>query len=396
MSTVLGRRPRHTTDFLRDGSSTDKPSGAREVDGNPWRVWMGMRNIESTSALTEPVSQGVLTIGNFDGIHRGHQLILNEVVRRARAMGGTSVVMSFDPPPGRVLGRQLAPQVMTMPDRARLAGALGVDVFITQPFTLELAHMMPLEFVEEILEAYIRPKVILVGYDFCFGRERQGDVHFLRAYYTPKGVEVLQLGPFALSMGALSTGAGSVEASIDGGSSGAQTGGSPGEIVSSSAIRRLVQAGDVERAAIMLGRPHLLSGRVVHGEARGRTIGFPTANLESETELLPANGVYATWLWVDGIRWPSVTNVGMRPTFEGQKLTIEAHLLDFSGDLYGKLVRLELVSRLRVEQKFAGLDSLKAQIARDVAEARLRVGNGSAGAVVSAFSPQASRESSAE
>lgn len=353
-----------------------------------------MRNIESTSALTEPVSNGVLTIGNFDGIHRGHQLILSEVVRRARSIGGTAVVMSFDPPPGRVLGRQLAPQVMTMPDRARLAGALGVDIFITQPFTLELAHMTPLEFVEGILEAYIRPKVILVGYDFCFGRERQGDVHFLRAYYTPRGVEVLQLGPFALS-----TGAGSVETSTGAGTAGAQAG--AGEIVSSSAIRRLVQAGDVERAAIMLGRPHLLSGRVVHGEARGRTIGFPTANIESETELLPAIGVYATWLWVDGVRWPSVTNVGMRPTFagntlEGQKLTIEAHVIDFSGDLYEKQVRLELVSRLRGEQKFAGLDALKAQIARDVAEARLRVGSGSEGPVAGDASTQVTAESSAK
>lgn len=310
-----------------------------------------MRHIQGIQSLSTPIEGAVLTLGNFDGVHLGHQLIVREVQALAQKRQGTSVVLTFDPPPGHVLGRSTSPQVATLRERARWMAELGVQLFVLETFTPALAAMTAEQFVEQLLETYIRPRAIFIGYDFCFGRERRGDVHFLRHYYEPRGVEVYQLGPLTLG--------------LPGGGE---------EIISSSNIRRLVGEGQVERAAAMLGRPHELHGVVVHGDARGRTLGFPTANIASETELLPAHGVYAGWLRVDGQRHAAVTNIGKRPTVSGTTVTVEAHVLDFQGDLYDRPVTLELVGRLRGEQKFTGLDALKAQIALDVLKARERLG----------------------
>lgn len=310
-----------------------------------------MRHIQGIQSLSSPIEGAVLTLGNFDGVHLGHQMIVREVQALARQRHGTSVVLTFDPPPGRVLGKATSPQIATLSDRARWMAGLGIELFVLETFTPALAAMTAEQFVEQLLETYIRPKAIFIGYDFCFGRERRGDVHFLRSYYEPRGVDVYQLGPLTLG--------------LPGGGE---------EIISSSNIRRLVLEGHVERAAAMLGRPHELHGSVVHGDARGRTLGFPTANIVPETELLPAHGVYAGFLRVGDARLPAVTNIGNRPTFSGATVTVESHVLDFQGDLYHQPVVLELVSRLRGEQKFSGLDALKAQIAQDVLQARRRLG----------------------
>lgn len=307
-----------------------------------------MQRFQGTHEISSRLEDVVLTIGNFDGMHLGHQMILREVVARARALGGTSVVMTFDPQPGRVLGKQFTPGVMTLEDRAAIALSLDVDVFIVQPFTLELAHMVPTDFVEQVLLPYLDLRSVMVGYDFCFGRERSGDIHFLRRYFGPRNVDVYQFGQLSLNVSE----------------------GDTQEAISSSRVRKLVLEGQVARAAHLLGRSHFLRGTVVTGDQRGRTIGFPTANIASRTELVPAIGVYATWLEVDGKRLPSVTNVGMRPTFEGQDLRIEAHVLDFEGDLYGQEVVLHFEERIRGEARFSGIDALKAQIAQDVAQGR--------------------------
>lgn len=307
-----------------------------------------MRRFPGTDAITSRLPDVVLTIGNFDGMHLGHQMILREVAARARTLGGTSVVMTFDPPPGRVLGKQFAPQVMTLEDRAAMAEQLGVDVFVTQPFTAALAQMTPVSFVEDILLPNLDLRGVMVGYDFCFGRDRSGDIHFLRGYFGPRSVDVYQFGQLSLNLAE----------------------GDAQEAISSSAVRRRVLAGQVSRAAHMLGRPHFVRGPVVTGDQRGRTIGFPTANVASVTELVPAVGVYATWLALEGRLWPSVTNVGLRPTFQGQDLRVECHILDFEGDIYGREVSLQFVERIRGEQRFASIEALKAQIAQDVMQAR--------------------------
>ena len=303
-----------------------------------------MQCVQGTSALPAPPKEAVLTIGNFDGLHRGHQTILEKVGARAQSLGGTSCLLTFDPPPARVVSRaKPVPQIGTLEDRQAIARALGVDVFIVEPFTRELAGYAPERFAQEIILERIAPRALFVGYDFAFGRSRAGDYAFLKGFFAPHGIPVYQ-----------------VEAVRH----------TPDLIVSSSAIRRCVLAGDVGLAAELMGRPHFIKGVVEKGDQRGRTLGFPTANVAQETELLPEKGVYATWLQVGGRLLPGVTNVGERPTFGGGVVKVEVHALDFQGDLYGQSVSVWFLERLRGEQRFDGLGALKTQISQDVLAAR--------------------------
>jgi len=284
-----------------------------------------------------------LAIGSFDGVHRGHQAVLKKLITAARAEGVRAAVLTFFPHPKRVIQNVQGPYyITTLSDRVRLLAQQGVDLIITHPFNEKVRYTRAADFVDQLCRHLDMRQ--LWGGNFALGYQREGDVAFLRRLGQEKGytVEVVQ---------AMVTW--------------------HGEMVSSSRVRRTLVAGDVKDANGCLGRLHHVRGIVIEGDKRGHTIGFPTANLQIWDELLlPANGVYATYAWVGESRHLAATNVGVRPTVDGRRLTVEAHLLDFEGDLYGQELRLEFISRIRPEMKFAGLNALKAQIQADVDEVR--------------------------
>lgn len=284
-----------------------------------------------------------VAIGSFDGVHRGHQALLQAMVARAREAGMRTAALTFFPHPRRVL-HTLPPRfyLTTLDERVRLLAAQGIDLVITHPFDDEVRHIRAADFVDALLATLDMKQ--LWGGNFALGYQREGDVPFLRRQGELKGFTVETLDEVVL---------------LD------------GELVSSRRVRAALEAGDIAQVTGCLGRYYGVRGPVVKGDQRGRTIGFPTANLAVWDELmLPGNGVYATYIWVGGERRPAATNVGVRPTVDGLKLTVEAHILDFDDDIYGEDVRLEFVHLIRPELKFSGLDALKDQIAADVAEVR--------------------------
>lgn len=280
-----------------------------------------------------------VAIGSFDGVHLGHQLLLQTMVAAARKEGARTAVITFFPHPKRVLQHLTGPYYLTrLEDRVELLAGQGIDLVITLPFDEEVRHTRAADFVEQMLR-YLNMRQLWGG-DFAFGYKREGDVPFLRQLGREKGFTV-QLVKEMVQLG-------------DG-------------LVSSSRIRAGLASGDVEDVAGCLARPYHIRGVVVMGDQRGRTIGFPTANLDVWPEqLLPTNGVYATYAWIGGQRYAAATNVGVRPTINGGSVTVEAHLLNFNGDLYGQELKLEFIHHVRPEMKFAGLDALKAQIQADV------------------------------
>jgi riboflavin kinase/FMN adenylyltransferase len=305
--------------------------------------------VAGSAALERRLRRPVVTVGSFDGIHLGHRSILATVVTRARALQGTATVVTFDPHPRKVLQTGRAPSLLsTREQRIELIAESGIDVTILEPFTPDFARSPPERFVREYLHQGLAPVEVYVGYDFRFGRDREGSMRMLT-----------ELGPrlgFAVTI--------IPEVTID------------GEDVSSTKIRELVSAGDVGAAARLLGRPYAVRGVVGQGDQRGRVVGFPTVNLEPENELLPGAGVYAgqARFLDDGSVLGAVTNVGRRPTFDaGDRIVCESHLLDFDGDAYGRRIEVSFHSRLRTEQRFPDVDSLRAQIAVDVQEARRRL-----------------------
>lgn len=285
-----------------------------------------------------------LCLGNFDGVHLGHQALFKEAARH-----GPVAVVTFQPHPGRVLQPQLAPRLIASHARKlELLAATGVRATIVQPFTLEYARTTPAEFEGALLDG-VRAKALVVGYDFTYGARRAGTVEALSAAAARRGARVAVVPAVTLD----------------------------GVVVSSSKVREYILEGRVEAAARLLGRPFDLDGVVVPGAGRGRTIGFPTANVDTGNELRPAPGVYAVRVAVetDGRHaWHGgAANIGVKPTFGGGEVTVEAHLLDFSGDLYGRRVRVEFLERLRAEMRFGSASELSAQIARDLEAARTAV-----------------------
>lgn len=283
----------------------------------------------------------VVAIGNFDGVHLGHRKVLEQARAIAVERGLRCVVLTFDPHPRQVLGGNAPPALTTLEERVRLLQAC-VDEVVVEPFTQALASWSPERFVEDLLVGRLRARAVVVGENFRFGQKRAGDFTVLRALGEKLGFEA-------------------VAAHVAGDAQGPY---------SSTRVRRALEEGDVADATHVLGRRYVLTGVVERGDALGRTIGFPTANLGGIGEMLPKHGVYAVFVDVDGARLPGVMNVGVRPTVGGLSLRVEVHVLDFTGDLYGKKLRVALVERLRDEQKFDGIDALKAQIARDVARGR--------------------------
>ncbi len=284
-----------------------------------------------------------VALGSFDGVHLGHQAVIASMVQAAHTAGARAAVLTFFPHPKRVLRYSEEPFYITrLADRVALLAALGVDLIITHPFNDTVRQTRATDFVAQLLHHLDMRQ--LWGGNFAFGYQREGDVPFLRRLGQEKGftVELVQ------SLVAVN-----------------------GDWVSSSRIRRCLQEGNLVDVNACLGRPYHVSGEVVMGDQRGRTIGFPTANVDAWSEqLLPANGVYAAYAWVGASRYVAATNVGVRPTVNGRHVTVEAHLLDFDGDLYGQALRVELMERIRPERKFSGLDALKTQIQSDVAAIR--------------------------
>lgn len=285
----------------------------------------------------------VLALGNFDGIHRGHIKIIERIQRGAGERGGTSVVLTFDPHPPRVLRPDKAPPLlMTKEQKLDALARAGVQGTAVVRFTPEMSQWEPDVFVQRVLVEWLRVAEVWVGADFLFGRERSGNFTLLRALGAQYGFRAEKIDPIRYK----------------------------DFIVSSTRIRRLVSEGRVDEAGALLGRHYAVDGTIVEGAKRGREIGFPTANLASANELIPPNGVYATMSTTDGKVYPSVTNVGQRPTIgEGLATTIETHVIGQSMDLYGRAFRLAFVQRLRDERKFPDLEALQEQIAADVRRA---------------------------
>lgn len=298
----------------------------------------------------QQVDASVVTTGAFDGVHRGHQTVIREVQRRASERGVASAVVTFDIHPAVIVRPDSAPQLLTrLPRKLELLEQLGVDVVYVIEFDADRATTTAEQFITDVFVNRLHAQEILVGSDFHFGKGREGTVDFLSHHGDIHGFSVEGLDLIRSSTEAT-------------------------EPISSTAIRRALIGGDIEGAATMLGRPFELRGTVVQGDQRGRTIGFPTANVILPNDMArPANGVYACWyLTPDGVRHPAAVNVGVRPTFyeSAESAVLEAHLLDFDADLYGQEARVQFHHFLRSERRFNGIDELRDQLAIDIVEAR--------------------------
>ena len=286
----------------------------------------------------------MLALGNFDGLHRGHTKIIERIRRGAVDRGGTTLVLTFDPHPPRIVRPDKAPLLlMTLEQKIEGLAKAGVQGVAVVRFTHDLSRWDPETFVKTVLVDWLQVAEVWVGADFLFGRDRTGNFSLLRALGSQYGFRVEKIDSVRYK----------------------------DFVVSSTRIRRLVAEGRVDEAGALLGHHFFIDGQVVRGAGRGREIGIPTANLSTTNELVPPHGVYATTLTVAGVVHSSVTNIGTRPTFGDVKApVIETHALDFNRDLYDRVVRLGFVQRLRDERRFPDVDALKAQIEADVRRAR--------------------------
>jgi riboflavin kinase/FMN adenylyltransferase len=290
-----------------------------------------------------PFARTVVTVGNFDGVHLGHRSILARVVQRARELDCQPVALTFDPHPAKVLKPEGNLRLLTTPaQKAALLEAAGVAV-VMQPFTREFAGIPAREFVRDYFVERLKVREVVIGHDYRFGYKRQGTIELLQQMGQSLGFTVQVVWAVEVQ----------------------------DAVVSSSLIRAMLQLGKVGEANRLLGRAYGVTGRVVTGKGRGgKILGVPTANLVPENDLLPSCGIYAVWVMRDGERLPGVANIGTCPTFGNQDLTLEVHLLDFTGDLYGEVLQVEFVARLRDEQRFSSIDELAAQIRKDMDEGR--------------------------
>ncbi len=297
------------------------------------------RDLDALARQPYPVA----AMGNFDGVHLGHRAILRAAMERARAAGGAAFALTFDPLPAKLLSPECAPRlIMTPEDKLELLRLSGIDGVIVINFTLEFSRLSPRDFVRGYLAGKIGAREVIVGHSVNFGYRRSGTAAAMVELGREFGFDTTVVGPVK---------AGGVE-------------------VSSTKIRALVAAGDVRAAARLLGRCHFLRGRVVRGRRRGGAIGFPTANLASETECAPADGVYAARAVLSDGPHGAIANIGMRPTFNEAARSIEAHIFDFDRDIYGERLRLDLIERIRGERKFASPGELAEQIALDISRAK--------------------------
>jgi riboflavin kinase/FMN adenylyltransferase len=302
-----------------------------------------MRIVQGLESYPPDADPAVVALGAFDGIHLGHRAILGTAVDHGKSWGIPAVACTFDRHPMEVLHPDRAPlPITTLAERLDLIAKTGVDQVVVLVFTPALAAVEPEAFVKDVVVGRLHAREVVVGFNHTFGRGARGDAALLRSLGGPVGLVTHVVPPLLVD----------------------------GIPVSSSEIRAALRDGDVGRAARYLGRPYSIGGTVMRGAGRGRTLGFPTANLDPERPLLVPSGVYACRAEFDGQLRPAVVNVGVRPTFGENDLAIEAYLIDLSGDLYGVRLRLHFVERLRGELKFPSVDELRAQIGRDVDAAR--------------------------
>ena len=306
-----------------------------------------MQRIKTLDEITEPFQNAVITIGNFDGVHMGHQALFHEVIEQADAIDGTAMAMTFDPHPSRVLKHNNHPPLITLNEqKSELIESAGIDVLICVPFTREFAEISAMSFVEDLLVKQIGMKAIVVGQDYSFGRNREGSIDFLKQKAQSLGYEVIVAGWI-------------------------QDARTRALRVSSTRIRELVMAGKMREARQMLGRYYQIRGVVTRGRDRGgRLLGFPTANINLQDELAPANGVYVVTVEWQEKKYLGVANIGYSPTFDDHVFTVEVHILDFNDDLVGDKIRVNFVDRIRNEMKFPDLTALSEQIRRDIEVAR--------------------------
>ncbi len=285
------------------------------------------------------------TIGVFDGVHRGHQYLIQQMVKSAQEVHKSTVVVTFYPHPAVVLRKIEMPYYLTSnEERAELLGNLGVDYVVTIPFSIEISRLDARNFMQMLVK-HLGLHKLFTGHDFALGCNREGNVKRLREIGNELGYKVKEIPPIDFN----------------------------GEVISSSLIRTLISNGEVEKAARLLGRLYSLSGEVIHGNGRGHGLGIPTSNLKIQQQrVLPANGVYACWATFDGQLFPAVTNIGFRPTFENQssQTFVETHLLDFQGQLYGQVIKLQFITRIRSEIHFSDINELLTQIHQDIKTTR--------------------------
>jgi riboflavin kinase / FMN adenylyltransferase len=298
-----------------------------------------IRNLSHVGKLKNPVA----TIGNFDGVHMGHRQIFRQLRQSTAEIDGVSVVITFTPHPLKVVpsGKKLR-LINTYEEKETLIGASGVDYLLIIPFTQEFAALTALEFVRDILVRTIGIKKLIIGYDYAFGRNREGNIGFLRQLGKEYGFAVEVLEPI-----------------WDGKT-----------LFSSTNIRKMVEEGNVKDVVRMLGRQFSIGGKVIHGHNRGKLLGFPTANLQTDSELIPKCGVYAVKVKIDGKIYDGACNIGPNPTFGDEAISIEAFIFDFGGDLYGRSMRLFFIERVRDERKFPDASALQKAIESDVAKCR--------------------------
>ena len=306
-----------------------------------------MELIEHIDKIVKPFNNAVITIGNFDGVHIGHQALFHEVIEKADKIGGTSIVMTFEPHPVRVLKQNgQLPLITLYEQKVELIESSGVDVLICVPFTKEFAAISAKEFVEDLLLKSIGMKAIVVGKDYTFGRNREGNIDLLQIYAKDFGFEVILADWIQASKGFSGR-------------------------ISSTRTRQLVMAGKVDEAHKLLGRSYQIRGIVTAGRNRGgRLLGFPTANIILHDELCPKNGVYAVTVECMDKKYPGVANIGYSPTFDDHIFSVEVHILDFNDNIYGKKIRVNFVQRIREEIKFSNISELSDEIRRDIVKAR--------------------------
>ncbi|RLB07891.1 MAG: riboflavin biosynthesis protein RibF [Deltaproteobacteria bacterium] len=302
-----------------------------------------MRIIDDLNFSKEEFSSPTLTIGSYDGLHLGHQMIITRVIERAKSWGGEAVLLTFEPHPAKVLYPQLNLSLITpYKKKMMLLERFGVDVVINLPFTENLYEMSAQEFIEEIVCNRIGPRLVVVGFNFTFGKDREGTAEKLQQMGRKLGFEVEIIPPYTLDH----------------------------EVVSSTRIRELIAQGKIKDANRMLGRNFIILGKVIHGHSRGRSLGYPTANLEISQDLYPKEGVYAAYVTLEGKTYRGVVNIGTNPTFGDEELAIEVFLLDYQGNIYDKELEVAFVDRLREEKTFTSPEELVRQIEKDIQRAK--------------------------
>ncbi len=305
-----------------------------------------MKLFRDFDLLPECFRGGAVSIGNFDGVHRGHAQLIERLTAMARHVGGPVVVFTFDPHPAQLLRPQAAPTPLEWTERnAQLLGELGVDAVIAYPTDRAFLQIGARQFFDEIVLGRLDARAMVEGANFFFGHDRAGNIDLLRQFCTEAGMSFDVVEPVVID----------------------------GAIVSSSRVRSLVASGNVTRARSLLGRPYRIHGVVGHGAGRGKELGYPTANLEQIDTLMPADGTYAGLVLIEGDKYPAAVSVGPNLTFDDDRSKVEAHLIGYTGSLYEKVLEVDFLVRLRDTKKFDSADALVAQIKRDVEEVQAMV-----------------------